>query len=278
MFRTAVALKKVLVVDPDPRFREMAALRLGVLDIEVFKAASTVEALNLLERKGLHLVVTGWPLLGGEEDSFFSMRLKKGGIPVVFCSSQTEGETGVPVPIGAGYAFISRYDRLELVNQVTRLLSESSGVSSRVKDRRQTVSVAREILIIDDSKTFRGILRRTFEKAYPEDVVREAEDGREALSQMTRRKVDLIVTDLEMPGMDGLTFLKHLKGNSILSKKPVLILSGNISEEMRDQAGKMPHVRLLNKSAQPEEIILEVSLMGYGKTREASDSHVGLCG
>jgi CheY-like chemotaxis protein len=266
MPRTAVALKKVLVVDPDPRFREMAALRLGVLDIEVFKAASVREALDLLKEKELHLVVTGWPLFGGEEDGFFNVELRKVGIPVVFCSSQMEGEQEVPAPVGAGYALISRYDRLELVNQVTKLLSESSGISSRVKDRNKTVRVAREILIIDDSKTFRGILRRTFEKAYPEDVVREAEDGRAALSQMTRRKVDLIVTDLEMPGMDGLTFLKHLKGNPILSRKPVLILSGNISEEMRNQAAQMPNVRLLNKSAQPEEVILEVSLMGYRRT------------
>jgi two-component system chemotaxis response regulator CheY len=275
MIPATIALKKVLLVGHDPRFRAMTGLRLGVLDLEVFEAASAGEALGLLEEKKLHLVVTEWPLPGGEETVLFNAWLKNGQVPIIFCSSPNDGVTEVPVPVGVGHALISKADRPELTKQVARLLSEIPANAFSKYGGHPNIGPARQILIIDDSQTFRGILRRTFEKAYPGDVVREAEDGRQALSQMTRQRVDLIVTDLEMPGMDGLTFLKHLKGNPILSQKPVLILSGNITEEMRAQAAPMPHVRLLNKSAQPEEIILEVSLMGYGKTCEGSDPHVG---
>jgi two-component system chemotaxis response regulator CheY len=125
------------------------------------------------------------------------------------------------------------------------------------------VRATRQILIIDDSRTFRGILRRTFEKAFPGDIVREAEDGKQALSQMTHQKVDLIVTDLEMPGMDGMTFLKHLKGNPLLAKKPVLVISGTISDGLRARASELLNVRFLKKPASPEEIIQQASLLGF---------------
>jgi CheY-like chemotaxis protein len=158
---------------------------------------------------------------------------------------------------------VPRLDRREMVQQAVRLLSETTLSSLGRGVGTPSARATRQILVIDDSQTFRGILRRTFEKAYPGDIVREAEDGRQALSQMTHQKVDLIVTDLEMPGMNGMTFLKHMKGNPILSKKPVLILSGTLSEELRIHAARMPNVRFLNKPARPERIIMELSLLGY---------------
>jgi len=122
----------------------------------------------------------------------------------------------------------------------------------------------RQILLVEDSLTLRGMIRRVLEKYFPEDEIREAEDGRQAMSRMSQKKVDLIITDLEMPGMDGFTFLNHLKNNQLLSRKPVLVFSGNINGALRDEAIKLPNLRFLAKPASPEKIAEEVSaLLGY---------------
>jgi two-component system chemotaxis response regulator CheV len=78
---------------------------------------------------------------------------------------------------------------------------------------------------------------------------------------MTQKKVDLILTDLEMPGMDGTTFLHHLKNNPILSKKPILIYSSNISAELRAMVADLPRVRMLPKPASPDRILAEVAAL-----------------
>jgi|SRR5579859_2103004 len=119
----------------------------------------------------------------------------------------------------------------------------------------------RQILIIEDSPTLRGMVRRALQKGFPDAVIREADEGRQAFSQMSQKKVDLIITDLEMPGMDGQTFLALLKGNPVLSKKPVLVFSSNITPELQEQVREMRSVRLLAKPADAERIIGEVSLL-----------------
>ena len=131
------------------------------------------------------------------------------------------------------------------------------------RDPNQTPSTAkgRQILIIEDSPTLRGMVRRALQKGLPDAVIREADEGRQALSQMSQKKVDLIITDLEMPGMDGQAFLSLLKANPILMKKPVLVFSSNITPELRERAREMPNVRFLAKPADPEKIVQEASLL-----------------
>ena len=84
---------------------------------------------------------------------------------------------------------------------------------------------------------------------------------------MSRRRVDLIVTDLNMPGMDGRTFLKLLQGNPVLCRKPVIVLSGNITDDLRFMFRDTPNVRLLSKPATGSQIaLLVVSLFMNEKT------------
>lgn len=251
-----MALKRILLVDPDSRSREKSALRFSVMDLEVLEAADAGEALGFLENGNPDLIVTDWPLLAGEKTSLFQGRLQAGPLPVVFCSSDPEGKRSLPVPTRAQHVFVPKEDRKEIGNQVERLLSEGGDPKGREEPKR-----GRQILVIEDSPTLRGIIRRTLEKGFPQDVVREAEEGRQALSQMSQKKVDLIVTDLEMPGMDGMTFLNHLKSSPLLSRKPVLIFSSRISAELRERVALSPNIRFLAKPAAPERILEEAAIL-----------------
>lgn len=65
----------------------------------------------------------------------------------------------------------------------------------------------------------------------------EAEDGLDALDKVRGRKVDVIITDQNMPRMDGLALTRSLRGMAQFSQTPVLILTTESSDEMK-QAGR----------------------------------------
>jgi two-component system chemotaxis response regulator CheY len=89
------------------------------------------------------------------------------------------------------------------------------------------------VLIVDDSPTIRGIAK-IFLKPLSVEVM-EAEEGSKAL-EMVRASVPAVaIVDVNMPGMDGLTFLRELRGDARpeIARLPVVLLTGDRSEETR---------------------------------------------
>ena len=86
------------------------------------------------------------------------------------------------------------------------------------------------ILSVDDSKTIRMLLKRVFLPFVCELL--EAGDGQEALEVATREKPDLIILDYNMPVMDGVTMLRHLRENEELRKTPVIMLTAEANSEI----------------------------------------------
>ncbi|WP_224243788.1 hybrid sensor histidine kinase/response regulator [Hyalangium gracile] len=89
----------------------------------------------------------------------------------------------------------------------------------------------RRILVVDDSPLTRELISALLE-AVGYDIVAAA-DGAEALHLLTQTQVDLVVTDLEMPGLDGLELTRQLKGHDTLNRLPVIILTTRGGEEDR---------------------------------------------
>jgi two-component system chemotaxis response regulator CheY len=114
---------------------------------------------------------------------------------------------------------------------------------------------AKTILLIEDSDTVRGFLRRLFEREMPEAAVVEAIEGRAALREMSRRRPDLIVSDLQMPGMDGRDFIAKLRANPLLKKKCVLVLSGEDLSPLRALYAGDAGIRFLSKPSSGADIM-----------------------
>jgi len=114
---------------------------------------------------------------------------------------------------------------------------------------------SKTVLLIEDSATVRSFLRRVFLKQWPEANIVEAKDGREALHEMTRCKADLIVTDLQMPGMDGRSFIAKLRSNALLKRKRLLVLSSDDLQDLRDLYVEDTGIRFLKKPSSPDEIM-----------------------
>ena len=81
-----------------------------------------------------------------------------------------------------------------------------------------------KILAVDDSPTMRRIIINTLKRAGFGDVI-EATDGRDALAKMKVDKVDFVITDWNMPEMDGLTFVSNLRASEEYKSLPVLMVT-----------------------------------------------------
>ncbi|MBC8424048.1 response regulator [bacterium] len=83
-----------------------------------------------------------------------------------------------------------------------------------------------KILIVDDSITVRAVLRKALSITNLEiDEIFEAGNGREALSVLAEREVDIMFTDLVMPEMSGEELVAQLKQDGVLDRLPVIVIS-----------------------------------------------------
>jgi len=112
-------------------------------------------------------------------------------------------------------------------------------------------------MIIDDSASLRAAVRGALVDA-GYDVV-DAVDGKDALERLDGRKVDLMICDVHMPGMDGIAFVKHVKRLPDYRFVPIIMLTTESSEKGK-QAGQAAGARAwVVKPFRPAQILHAVS-------------------
>jgi two-component system chemotaxis response regulator CheY len=117
-------------------------------------------------------------------------------------------------------------------------------------------------LIVDDSSVMRKIVERTLRQAGLEPlVVHEAGSGIEGLEVLKAHRVDLILSDINMPKMDGLEFLRQLRAQKLAPGVPVVMITTESSEEHVKQAilaGAQGYIRKPFTADQVKERVLRL--------------------
>ena len=90
------------------------------------------------------------------------------------------------------------------------------------------------VLIVDDSRLSRMLIRAFITQAHPDCTIIEASNGQEALEKTATQTVDLMTIDLNMPGMDGLTLATQLQHNHPTAY--ITLVTANIQESVRHRA------------------------------------------
>jgi len=91
------------------------------------------------------------------------------------------------------------------------------------------------ILIVDDSDAIRTPIREALESLGYQNVL-EAVDGKEALDVLMEHKVHLILSDLDMPKVNGLDLLKALRNHSAFKEMPFLVLTFDVEQDLFHKA------------------------------------------
>ena len=121
------------------------------------------------------------------------------------------------------------------------------------------ITMAKCILVVDDSETVRQVLQLTLVNA-GFDVV-EAEDGLVALDRLACNSVDMIITDLNMPNMDGLDLIKEVREDGAHRFTPIVMLTTE-SAKNKKQAGREAGASgWIVKPFKPEQLLKVVKLV-----------------
>lgn len=114
------------------------------------------------------------------------------------------------------------------------------------------------ILVIDDNPDVREIIKEVLSSAYR---IIEAKNGLDALQKMELYKIDLIITDLLMPVLDGLEFLSKIKEKSNFSSIPCLIISCRFGTEDQKKALQYGVTNFISKDFDQDELRLRVQAL-----------------
>lgn len=113
--------------------------------------------------------------------------------------------------------------------------------------------MAKTILAVDDSSSLRQMVAFSL-KAAGYQVV-EAVDGQEGLDKARQQVVDLVLTDQNMPRMDGLSLIKQLRGLPEYQKVPILMLTTESSDDMKSKGRAAGANGWLVKPFDPQRLI-----------------------
>ena len=93
--------------------------------------------------------------------------------------------------------------------------------------------MGKKVLIVDDSASIRQMVEMTLKESGYDVTV--AKDGLEALNLCKTRSFDFVLTDQNMPNMDGLTFIKSARTLAARARTPIVMLTTEASDEMKAQ-------------------------------------------
>ena len=111
------------------------------------------------------------------------------------------------------------------------------------------------VLIVDDSSSMRAIVKKIIKvSGFNIGNLHEAADGKEAIKVLTDEWVDLVLTDINMPNMNGLELISEMKKNDILQSIPVVMVTTVGSENKIQKSMKLGASGYIKKPFLPEDI------------------------
>jgi two-component system, chemotaxis family, chemotaxis protein CheY len=109
------------------------------------------------------------------------------------------------------------------------------------------------ILIVDDSSAMRSVIKRILTlSGFEMDTCLDACDGEDALRALRRQPVDLVISDINMPRMDGETLLREMSADPALCRIPVVIVSSDATESRASRLLGLGASAYLVKPFQPQ--------------------------
>lgn len=138
--------------------------------------------------------------------------------------------------------------------------------------------MAYNILIVDDSLPMRAVLKKTLKTSgFNVGQIFEAGNGKEALEILKREWMDLVLSDYNMPEMNGLEMIEEMKKDEVFQTIPVVIVSTEGSRERMEGFMEMGVSDYIKKPFTPEEIrsklnhIMKEDADGQGRADESDE-------
>jgi DNA-binding response OmpR family regulator len=133
------------------------------------------------------------------------------------------------------------------------------GSASALEELQSLPDVLRTVLVVDDNQIFRTFLRDVLTRR--NFTVYEAEDGEKALAVALEKRPWLILTDVSMPGVDGLEFCRRVRSQSLIRHTPLIFLSGWDDYKDRYRGLEAGADEYLSKETPVRELMIRIQLV-----------------
>ncbi|MFW5878803.1 MAG: response regulator [Myxococcota bacterium] len=110
------------------------------------------------------------------------------------------------------------------------------------------------VLVVEDSAAMRGLVSATVEEVEGVEVV-ETEGGYAALKVLPRERFDLIITDINMPDINGLELVRFVRQSPVHKEVPLIIISTESTERDRERGMKLGASAYLTKPFEPQDLL-----------------------
>ncbi len=238
--------RKVLIIDDEPDIREIVRIYLSAEGYDVIEAANGHDGILKAQELKPDLIVLDimMPGINGFE---VAKHLKDDpntqDIPIIILSvlaHDSQYRQGI-------MDYISKpFRQEELVNTIHKIFSNADGKN-----------VKRTVLVVDDDPDIVDVISLCLKdnNLQPE----KAYNGNEALDFVKRKRIDLILLDINMPGMNGFEVIKHLKEDKDTCDIPVVVLTGTyISEDDKKHGLTLGVAKYLTKPFSAEDLVEEI--------------------
>jgi DNA-binding NtrC family response regulator len=284
----------VLIVDDDPALLQALpqTLRLRMSGVIVDTADSAVTALERISERDYDAIVTDIKMPGMDGLTLLAGILaRRPDTPTLMITGHGEYELALQCLRGGAYDFIQKpIDRDYFVASLRRAIEERA-LNRRMKDRRlalERCAVELEkmaqrlgceearVLIVDDDRALLQALPETLRLKMPGITVDTADSARGALERISERDYDAIVTDIKMPGMDGLTLLAE-----ILARRPdtpTLMITGHGEYDLALQSLRGGAYDFIQKPIDRDRFVasLHRAIEAHALNRRANDRSLAL--
>jgi DNA-binding NtrC family response regulator len=234
---------RVLIVDDDPALLQALpeTLRLRMSGVTVDTADSALAALDRVTARDYDAIVTDIKMPGMDGLTLLAEILgRRPDTPTLMITGHGEYDLALRALRGGAYDFIQKpIDRDRFVASLQRAI-EAHALNRREKERHRALErcaselekiaegLGREeprVLIVDDDPALLQALPEMLRLRMSAVAVDTADSAQAALERITARDYDAIVTDIKMPGMDGLTLLAEILGRR--PDTPTLMITGH---------------------------------------------------
>jgi len=238
--------KKILVVEDSEVQREVCIDKLNQFGFDnIFTASNGVEALEVLRNHSIDLILSDWDM--PEMDGMELLKTLKENdslqrTPFIFMTSHSdENKNREAMSYGAVDYIIKTSSSEDLKKNIELTLNRG----------------VRKILIVEDSDLQREISIAQLQQIGFEEIA-GAENGKKALEYLENNPVDFILSDWEMPEMNGLELLKKVKENPTLKNIPFLILTVHNDPEKNQEALNLGALDYIVKPMAPDDLHMKI--------------------
>jgi two-component system, chemotaxis family, chemotaxis protein CheY len=122
-----------------------------------------------------------------------------------------------------------------------------------------------DVMVVDDSPVMRRFIRRVMDvSGFPVGKCLEAGNGREALQKLEQQWVDAVLTDINMPEMDGESFVREMRARHHMSSVPVIVISTDATDSRMERLRDLGAQGYVTKPFAPERLRSELErVLGF---------------